>query len=467
MTPAILATAVTILLLFLLVLRVPVAFSLLIAGLLGLVGLRSFDYAVGVSAAKMLESTGKYSLVIIPLFIAMGSFAKNGTLAADGFAMSRKVMERIPGGLAMSTILTCGGFAAICGSSVATVATVGPISISEMKKYGYSPSVAAGVVAAAGTLGVLIPPSIFLVLYAIVAGESVGAMLVAGFIPGIITMVAFMASIYLRAKISPSSVGATAPAKFQVARARGAGVSGAASSRFHGADPPTSVDAPTNLRMAMTAVRVLTLFAVVIGGIYLGIVTAIEAAALGMLLTIVFFALDHLHALQEGSVWSNFRTAIHEAMQLTAMVFALIIGAGVFTFFLVLARVPQGIAEWVGALQVPPSVVVILLLAALIPMGMFLDSFSILLIAVPLMHPIVTGLGFEGIWFGILVVKLIELGMITPPFGINAFVAAGVGKVSVHETFRGLLWFVPVEFGVVAVLFVFPELITWLPGTLS
>jgi len=466
-----LAGLITVLLLVLLALRIPVAYSLLISGIVGLVALRSLDYSLSATASQLFDSTASWSLVVIPLFLAMGVFARNSALATDGFELASKLLRRVPGGLPIATIFAAAGFAALNGSSVATVAAIGPISVREMRKQGYSGPFSAGIIGASGTLGVLIPPSIFLVLYGIVSGESIGEMLVAGIVPGIVTAIVFIIVIFLRARFFPKSLyekgaftGDHGRAPGQESRASNQIGEPAATPVTQDPDAPTP---PTRLNYAGLFVKMGLLIAVVMGGIYLGLLTTIEAAAMGMAIALLIMIADRFTRFRPrttknifGAIYTSFR----ELVLLNSMMFALIVGASVFTFFLVLARVPQSLTESITSSGLPPALILALFFILLIPMGMFLDSISILLVAIPLMHPVMTELGFDGIWFGILAVKLIELGLITPPVGLNAYVASGVSGVPITQVFKGLLWFIPVDLFLILLFVFIPQIILWLPG---
>jgi C4-dicarboxylate transporter, DctM subunit len=438
------------------VMRVPIALALLVSGLTGLFFLRDAGYALQTAAHIAYDTPARYVLIVIPLFIAMGIFAKHGTFAHDAFALAGRLLRKLRGGLAMATVLTCAGFAAVSGSSVATVAAIGPLAIREMRRHGYSVSIAAGVVGASGTLGVLIPPSVVLVLYGIVSGESIGALLIAGIIPGIVSAIMYFAAIYYWGFRRPQMMGI--------------GVSATTSSP-DAPDLVTPAEALPRRQTLAAAIyilsRIVVLMVVVVGGIYSGVVTVTEAAGLGAIVAFVFFLIDTTRSNQgivEG-FWKPFRLATLESVSLTSMAFALLVGAAVFTFFLVLAGVPRMLTDWVIGLPIPNVLVVLTILLLLIPLGMFLDPISMLLITVPLVHPVVTGMGYDGIWFAILVVKMIEIGLITPPFGMNAFVVAGASPhVTVEQCFAGILRFLPVDLLTILLLFLFPQLVLWLPG---
>lgn len=433
--------------------RVPVAFILLITGMVGIGLIRNWDAALNVMASAPYDASMSYTLVILPLFIAMGVLAKGGGLAVDGFNVAARVLKRLPGGLAVASVAACAIFAAVSGSSVATVVTLGPIAISEMRRHGYDLVVAAGVVGAAGTLGVLIPPSIVLVLYGVITGESIGGLLLAGVIPGILTAVLFAVALIIRATVSPEKFGEGSPQESALGG--------------DGSSSVQSIDVRTHLEQAVrpfNLVKLVILFLVVMGGIYTGLATPTEAAALGALVALIFYAVDVVRN-RAGAWMKESASVFSEAVRLTAMTMALLIGGSVFTYALVVARLPQGFATWVGGLEVPGLVVAIILLLGFVILGMFIDGLSILLIAVPIAYPAMMELGYDGIWFGIVVVKTIEIGLITPPFGMNAFVLTGMAKdLTLVQAFKGVMWFLPLEILVIVLLFVFPEIATFLPS---
>jgi len=329
-------------------------------------------------------------------------------------------------------VLTCAGFAATSGSSVATAATVGAVAIPEMKDAGYDPRLAAGSVAAGGVLGVLIPPSVLLIFYAALTEVSAGKMLVAGVLPGILSTLVFMLGIGMIA----------------------------ASGRVGAAPLPRS---PWRERFIALkdGWQVLVLFVIIIGGIYLGIVTATEAAAVGALAALVMLLCTRgVRSVLRAKLAESFRNAITT----TVMIMFTMLGAGIFSFFLSLVQIPQQIAESIVSADISPALIVALLLLAYVPMGMFLDAFSMLVITLPIMFPTVVSLGFDPIWFGILAVKMCEIGLITPPVGLNVFVIAGIDRATPLTTiFQGAWWFVIMELITTVILFFFPVIVTVLP----
>lgn len=470
-----------VILLALLATGIPVSFALAAAGSLGLLVLSGTDVLSSTLGNLPYQATAKITLVVIPMFVLMGVLAEKARIAEDVFILGHRLLRRLPGGLALASLFACAAFGAVSGSSVATTATIGRMSIGQMQKYGYSTSFAAGVVAAGGTLSFLIPPSIVLVIYALMTGESVGRMLSAGIIPAIITVTVFGALILTRAVLKPELVGgksrnisARVEAEIKTPVAVGersntlsADVDGSTriENSLDGVEP---IDEAMFEKMAEKrkgyggALKVAVLFFVVIGGIYSGILTATESAAAGAVIAFLILLGEGFRLGAKGLV-RLIRDSFAEAASVSSFIFAILIGASIFTYFLVSAGAPREFANWVIGLNPPPHLVVLLLLVLMIPLGMFLDSLSILLIVIPLAYPVVTGLGFDGVWFGILMIKLIELGLITPPVGMNVFVLAGTKGVTLESAFKGIIWFIPADLAIVLLLFFFPELVTWLP----
>lgn len=441
MEPWIITTLVMVVLLATLFKGVPIALSLVLSGALGLWLLDGFSVMVSAVSRIPFDRAASFGLVVIPMFVLMGVAARHARIAEEAFTILAYLLRRVPGGLALATVIACAAFAAVSGSSVATVVSVGNVAIIEMRRYGYAKHVAAGVVGAAGTLGVLIPPSVPLVIYGIMTGESIGLLLLAGIVPGFLSAILYGAAIVVRAKRRPEDYG--------------------------GADEALRLIARPKLRAGVTGLsKVGLLFAVVIGGLYSGLFTAIEASAIGastaVVMVIATWGRQPRELLRRG------REMVTEAVSLNGMVFALLFGGAIFSNFTVAAGIPQSFARFVLGLEVPTLFVVLILLLILIPLGMFLDPLSIMLIMVPLTYPLIKGLGVDGIWYGILFVKFIEIGLITPPLGINAFVTAGVSKELTPEiAFKGVLQYLPIDAITITLLIVFPPLVTLVPSLLG
>lgn len=428
-------TVATGLIFVLMAIGTPVFAALGLAGVTGIIMIEDTTFVLNRLKAFSYSQSASYLLTVIPLFILMGAFAHHAGIGQKLFSVARKWVGHRPGGLAMASILTCAGFAATSGSSVATAATVGSVAIPEMRRAGYDPRLSAGAVAAGGVLGVLIPPSVLLIFYAALTEVSAGKMLVAGVLPGILSTFVFILGIW------------------------------AISSRLGKANVilPTA-SWTTRLASLGDAWQVILLFLVVLGGIYLGFVTPTEAGAVG---AFVAFAMLLCSRQARPSLGSKLSESFRSTVTTTVMILMTMIGAGIFSYFLSLAQIPQAIAQAVTAADVPPLAVIFLLLCIYFPLGMFLDAFSMLVITLPIMYPTVVSLGFDPIWFGILCVKMCEIGLITPPVGLNVYVIAGIDRnTPLEQIFRGAWWFVGMEIISTLLLFFFPVIVTWLPDTM-
>lgn len=428
-------------LIVLLLIEVPVAFALAGSGTLGLVLLRGPSVAGATLGSVPFNSSASFTLIVVPMFILMGIFAMHGRIADDLFRLTNRLMRGVRGGVAIATVVTCAGFSAVCGSSVATAATVGRLTIAEMTRYGFNPAFAAAIVASAGTLGVLIPPSIALVLFGVITNESIGKLLIAGIVPGILSALVMGGGILVFARL-------------------GIGFDRSIPEIVDREDEPDAGHYGGVFKL-------LILFVIIIGGIYSGLITATEAAAIGALAALIIMLAS---AVRNGKgVMRELFDALRDSASITSMVFAIMMGAAIFSFFIVSAGIPSAFAGWVIGFDLPPGLLVLLLLMTLIPLGMFLDGVSILLITVPLFYPVVvTELGYDGLWYAVLTVKMIELGLITPPVGVNAFIVANMVKgAELDKVFRNLGVFILLDLIIFMILFAFPILTTWLPASVN
>lgn len=437
----------------LLILEVPIAWCLAISGALGIILLRSFDIGSGLLGSIPYQAASSYTFVVVPLYIFLGALVNKAHIAERVYAVASRVFRRLPGGLGIATIAACAGFAAVSGSSVATAATIGKMSVGEMRRHGYKDTFATGIVGIAATLGILIPPSLVLIMYGIISGESIAKLFAAGIIPGILSAVVYSIFISIMAR-------KRVQAPVRVAAGGGSGALG-----------PADIERVQRTRITKAqALRsvgyIVVIFTTIMVGIFTGVMTTTESAAVSSVLALLFFLYENRKKKRRDQ-WTELKDALQETSGITSMAFAILIGAAIFTFFLVSARVPYHAAEFLSTLDVPPLVVVFLILAATIPLGMFLDSLAILVIVVPLVYPTLTGMGFSGIWFGILMVKMIEVSLITPPVGLNAFVIASSSGVKLEKVFRGLVPFIFVELIIVTILVFFPEITLFLPDLVS
>lgn len=416
-------------------LGVPVFAALGLAGIAGIVFVQDVSYVYNVLQNFAFNKTAAYLLTVIPLFIIMGNFALHAGVGKSLFHVAKRWCGHLPGGLAISTIFTCAGFSATSGSSVATAATVGSISLPEMKQAGYDKRLSAGCVAAGGVLGVLIPPSVLLVFYAALTEVSAGKMLVAGVIPGVLSVAVFVAGVFIISLIKPEMC----PKGERVGWKK----------RF------------TSLRRAW---QLLLLIIVVLGSIYTGWATPTEAASLGAMASVLFLLMSKQ---DRKTKLKAIGTSSRDAVNTTVMIMMTMLGAGIYSFFLSLIRIPQFVSAWVIDLPLPAIVIIALILLLYIPMGMFLDAFSMLVITLPILFPVVTSLGFDPIWFGILAIKMCEIGLITPPIGLNVYVIAGLDKdTTLTDVFTGASWFILMEVVTVVIIFSFPLIATYLPNTM-
>lgn len=431
---------------------VPIALALAVSATLGILFLEGFAFTSSTLASHPSTILAQNGMIVIPLFVLMGYLILHAGIAKDIYAIATRLIGRkLPGGLGVASILGCAMFAGICGSSAATVASIGRISYIEMRRHNYPESLAAGVVAMAGTLGIMIPPSSFLVIYAILAEVSIQKMLFAGIIPGFLSAFAYSLVIILQAKRQLVEVPS----------------GGQDFTRTAGSASPVGIPAEaaagsTSGRAAVLSVA--SIFLLVMGGMYTGYFTATEASAVGACAAGVLLAVLSLS--NRFSLLSAFKAAIVETTVTSSMIALLLVGGGLFAYFLVVAGVPDAIATAALEAPVPPSVIIAGLLLLLIPLGMFLDGTSIMLIVTPLAVPLLMAFDLDLIWFGILLVKLIEIGLVTPPLGINIFVLVGAVRGLRAETaFRGTVPFIVAELATVALIFAFPEIALWLPDS--
>ena len=422
-------------LLILVFLRIPIALSMMVVGFGG-------SYLVYGTALPVLNSLknvtygtfSNYSFSIIPLFLLMGQFATLSGMSAALFRAAESFLGHRRGGVAMSAIGACAGFGAICGSSLATAATMGQVALPELRRYGYPGSLATGALAAGGTLGILIPPSVILVIYAILAEQNIEKLFVAALIPGILAALGYIIAISVWVRLSPNA----AMVKDRVAW-------------------------PERLVALGKVWPVLTIFIVVVGGIYVGVFTPTEAAAVGA-------AGTFLISVASGQMsWARLKQAIYATASASAMIYLIILGAGFYNSFLALSQLPQTAAAWVGGAGLSPWVILTIVLVMYLIFGCVMDSLSMVLLTVPIIYPIMMVLDFGmsaqdfGLWFGILVLIVVEVGLITPPVGMNLFIINSMAKdTPIKETFKGALPFVLTDLIRVVVLTAFPAITLWL-----
>ncbi len=415
---------------------IPVGFALLIVGFFGLWYTLGLQVATSSMVIIPYTSVAQESLTVLPLFILTGSLVFESGLASNAFDVAHKWLGRLPGGLGITTIATAAAFAATTGSSAATSATVGKIAVPEMRRYGYSASMATGISAAGGILGIMIPPSISLVVYGIATNTSIGKLLIAGIIPGLVTAIIFSMGIAAVAMLRPTAV------------PRGS------KERYAWRDKWMSLARMWGM---------ILIFVVVIGGIFAGVFTPSEAAAAGCMLATVLLVMKHgRHSTPK------LLSGLRDAAGTTCMVFFIIIGANVFSSFAALSGMADVLVKAILSSGWSAYGILALIVLMYIPLGMFLEPMSMALITLPLVFPIITGLGFDPIWFGVMITAVWEVALLTPPVGFNCYVIAGLfPDIPLQAVFKGAMMFIALELVAVVVLVIFPQLATWLPGLMG
>ena len=417
----------------LMLVRVPIGIALGLGGTLGFAAFVGLTPALRSIGSIASDTVMTYDFAVIPMFILMGNLIAQARISEDLFRASHAWLGGMRGGQALATITSCGGFSAVCGSSVATAATMGRVAVPQMRKYGYSDALASGSVAAGGTLGILIPPSIVLVIYGIMTESDIGALFIAGMVPGILGVVLYMAAISIWVALRPGIAPASPPVPFR-----------------------------EKLASLKDVIWVLALFVVIIGGIYVGLFTPTEAAGIG-----AFGALLIALARRRLTLRTLIATVFDSAMT-TAALLTILIGALIFSNFINVARLPQMLGDFVQQVGMTPFMVILAIVAVYLVLGCVLESMSMLLLTVPIFYPIVASLGDELIWFGILVVVVIEIAMITPPIGMNIFIIHAVlPDVPVRTIYGGVFPFVMADLVRILLILAFPGVALWLPNLMT
>jgi tripartite ATP-independent transporter DctM subunit len=407
-----------------------IAFATAICGFLGLWLLRGYGPASSLSAQIIFGHVTNYNLLVLPLFIMMGFFAYYAGITRDLYVTARQWFGHWPGGLAIATIIGAAGFAAACGASTASAAVMGRVALPELKKYGYDPKISTGCVAAGGTMATMIPPSVLMVIYGFIAEQSIGALLLAGILPGLLEAVSYVVMLLIRFRINPEL-----------------------------GPPLPPVPWAERLRSVWGVWGMIMLIVIVMGSMYTGFATPTEAAGVGALGALLL-ALPRLTRL-------NFWNAMVETARTSSLIFAIVAGVLIYVHVLGFTGMPGAVAKFIVGLDAPVLVVLICILALYLVLGMFLDGIGMLLLTVPIILPTIEHLGINPIVFGVLVVRMVEIGLITPPVGLNVYVLRGVAPdVSMSDMFRGCGWFVFVDIINVAILIAFPAIILIIPETM-
>ncbi len=433
MDPTLLALLILGLLFVLLAAGMPIGFAMGLSAFAGTLLLIDAQAALALLGQTAYETAFTYNLSVVPMFVLMGYIAGGAGLSESLYRACNAWLGHRRGGLALATIGGCGAFAAICGSSLATAATMAQIALPEMRRYNYDDRLATGSVAAGGTIGILIPPSIIMVIYGLLTETSIAKLFLAGFLPGLLTVAGFMLAIAVMTRINPLL---GPPAERASARERLAAL--------------RSVWGPG------------ALFLLVIGGLYIGIFSPTEAASVGAVGAFV------LGVINRGFNREVLASALLDTVKTTAMIFTILIGAILFNNFLILASMPTLVSGWIAGLPLGRTAILMVIIGMYFVLGCLLDSLAMILLTIPIVFPIISALGYDPVWFGIIIVMVVELGLITPPIGMNVFVIKGIARdVPLETIFRGVTPFIVAQIVLILILVAFPEIALWLPSTMS
>ena len=434
MNPTLIGALGIVLMLLIFMTRMPVAYVMMLVGFLGFSYMVSWNAGLNLLSRNVYEAFSSYGLTTIPLFILMGQFAFNSGISRRLYDTAFKFLGSTRGGLAMATVSACTAFGAVCGSSPATAATMATVGLPEMKRYGYADELATGAVASGGGLGMIMPPSVVLIVYGVLTEQSIGALFVAGIVPAIIMTGLFILCIYVQCRIAPEQ-----------------------------GPPGESFTWKQKLRSLTGMADTTSVFILVMGGLFLGLFTPTEAAAVGA------FGVLAVALLRRQMTWQGFVKSLYETLRTSCMVMLLIAGAVVFGKFLAITRIPFDIASWIGGLPLPPILILAAMVAVYLIGGCVMDALALVMLTIPIFYPVVSDLGYDPIWFGVIIVLVTQMGVITPPVGINVYVVYGVAQtvtdgIALESIFKGILPFLIAVIVGTMLMAVFPQLILYLPN---
>jgi C4-dicarboxylate transporter DctM subunit len=410
--------------------RMPVGFVMGLLGVLGFSYVVSWEGGLRIMTKDIFGIFGSYSLTVVPLFILMGQVTFHAGISSRLFDTAYKFIGHLPGGLAMATVVACAGFAAICGSTNAAAATMATVAIPEMRRYNYGMVLGTGTVAAGGSLGILIPPSVIFIVYGILTEQSIGKLFVAGIVPGILLSLLFMLAIYIWARMRPEVApkGPRTTLKEKLASLTGVG-------------------------------ETLALFILVMGGLFLGFFTPTEAGAIGAGGAIA------IGFIRRRLSWKSFIQAVVESTRISCMVLVIVAGATIYGHFLAVTRIPYALATGVAELPLPHYMIMAFIIFIYLLGGCFIDALALILLTIPIFYPVVVNMGFDPIWFGVIIVLVTQMGVITPPVGVNVYVVSGVVKdVPLMSIFKGAVPFLIAIIIAAIVLIPFPQIALFLPN---
>lgn len=419
-----------IILIVLLFSNMPVGFVMAFLGFLGFSYIRGFEPGLSLLARDVWSTFSSHGLTVIPLFVFMGQIAFHSGISRRLYDSAYILFGHRRGGLAMATVGACAGFSAISGSTNATAATMATVTLPEMKRYNYDSSLATGTVAAAGSLGILIPPSVILIVYGILTKQSIGKLFAAGILPGVLLAFLFLLTIHLRTLMNPS-LGPPGPKTGLLEKIKS--ISGVG--------------------------ETLLIFIMVMGGIFIGVFTPTEAGGVGAFLTLL------LAILRRQLTWEGFIQALADTTRISCMVMVIVTGAVIFGHFMAITRLPYSLAEWVSSLPLPPAAVMGVIVLVYLFGGCFMDALAMIMLTIPIFFPVAQRLGYDPIWFGVVIVLITEMGVITPPVGVNVYVVQGVAKdIPLETIFRGVFPMVLALLVCNLILIFFPQIALFLPS---
>jgi len=430
MSPTQVGIAGCVLLLVLLMSSMPVAFAMATVGVLGFALVVSPSAALSMVATDLYSTCSSYSLTVIPLFVFMGQIAFHAGISRRLFHAAYRWLGPLPGGLAMATVGACTGFGAICGSGPATAATMASVALPEMKRYRYSMELGSGAVAAGGSLGMLIPPSVVFIVYGILTEQSVGKLFVAGIVPGLLIALLFCIAIYISCRRRPAM-----------------------------GPPGPSTSWWEKLVSLGGVAETVVLFALVMGGMFLGYFTPTEAAAVGAAGSLA------IAVAKRRLTWGVLVRSLRETARTSCMVLIIVSGAVVFGHFLAVTRIPFDLAAWLAGLPLPGWLIMSFIIVFYLLSGCFVDALALILLTIPIFYPVVTGLGYHPIWFGVIIVVVTQMGVISPPVGVCAYVVSGIERdIPLQTVFKGCLPFLGALIVASVILVAFPQLSLFLPN---
>ncbi len=433
MSPALIGALGILLLFLLLAMRMQIGFAFATVGFLGFAVLAAWKPSFSLMGLEPFKIGGSYGLTVIPLFVLMGQFANHSNMGAEAYRTAHRWIGSLPGGLAMATIVASACFAAISGSSLASAATLGMVAIPEMKRFKYGDALATGCVAAGGTLGILIPPSTVMIIYGILTEQPIGTLFIAGVLPGVILTLLFMTTVYVQARVRPE-IGPPGP-------------------RCTFREKIYSLKEPWGI---------ILLFLMVIGGLYTGWFTPTEAAGVGA------FGAFVIMLVKQRLTWKVLKNSLAQTTQTTAMVFLILFGAHIFGYFLTLTQIPHQLSTLAVEAGLNRYIIMALLVVAYMILGCIMEGLAIMVLTIPIVFPMVMGLGFDPIWFGIMITLVMEMSLITPPIGVNVFIISGLVKdVPMYTIFRGTIPFFLTMIFFAILLVIFPDMALFLPRAMG